>query len=56
MGDVQDVHDLWLTYSMYMSNGRCMEHSRFMVDVQGMSALWKMVRTPKTDKAQKGTT
>ena len=56
MGDIQNVHNLQLTYSMYTSNGRCMECSCFTVDVQGMSALRKMVRTPKTDKAQTKTT
>ena len=55
-GDVRNVHDLQLTYGMYMSNSRCMERSCFMVDVQGTSALWKMVRTPKTNKAQTTTT
>ena len=43
-GDVRNVHDLQLTYSMYMSNGRCMEHSHSMVDVQGMSTS-TMLRT-----------
>ena len=52
MGDVQNVHDLRLMYDTYVSNGRCMEHSHFTVDIQGMSALQKMVRTQKTDKAQ----
>ena len=50
MGDVQNVHDLWLMYGTYASNGRCMEHSHFMVDVQGMPAQRKMVRTPKLTK------
>ena len=50
MGDIQNVHDLQLTYGTYASNGRCTECSRFMVDVQGMSALQKMVRTPKLTK------
>ena len=49
-GNVQNVHDLQLTFGTYMSNGRCMEHSHFTVDVQGMSALWNMVRTPKLTK------
>ena len=39
-------------YGMYMTNGRCMEHSRFMVDIQDMSALQKTVRTSTTDKEQ----
>ena len=47
MGNVQNVHDLWLTYAAYASNGRHMECSRFTVDIQGMPALQKMVRTPK---------
>ena len=47
MGDVRNVHDLQLTYGTYMSNGRHMKCSRFMVDVQGMPALRKMVRTPE---------
>ena len=50
MGDIQNVHDLWLMYSTYASNGRCTEHSCFMVDVQGMPALQKMVRTPEPTK------
>ena len=50
MGDVQNVHNLWLMYGTYASNGRCTEHSHFTVDVQGTSALWKMVRTPKPTK------
>ena len=50
MGDVQNVHDLWLTYSTYASNDRHTECSCFTVDVQGMPALQKMVRTPKLTK------
>ena len=34
-----------------MTYGRCTEHSHFMVDVQVTPTPWKMVRTPKTDKA-----
>ena len=56
MGDVWNLQDLWLMYGTYMSNGRRTECSHFTVDVQGMSALQKMVRTPKTDKAQTKTT
>ena len=43
--DVQNVHDLWLTYGTYASNGRCTEHSCFTVDEQDMPAPWKMVIT-----------
>ena len=50
MGDAQNVHDLQLTYGTYMSNGRHMEHSHFMVDIQDMSAPQKTVRTPKPTK------
>ena len=50
MGDVQNVCDLRLTYSMYVSNGRHMEHSHFKVEVQSMLALQKMVRTSKLTK------
>ena len=50
MGDIWNVLDLRLTYGTYASNGRCMEHSRFMVDVQGMPALQKTVRTPEPTK------
>ena len=46
MGDVWNVHDLWLTYGTYASNGRHMEHSCFTVDIQDMSAPWNTVRTP----------
>ena len=52
MGDIQNIHNLWLTYGSYVTNGRCTERSHFTVDVQDMSALWKMVRTPRTDQAQ----
>ena len=52
MGDIRNIHDLQLTYGMYMTNSRHMEHPHFMVDVQDTSALWKTVRTPTTDKAQ----
>ena len=52
MGDVWNIHDLRLMYSTYATNGRCTEHSHFMVDVQDLSALRKMVRTSRTDKAQ----
>ena len=55
MGDVQNIHDLWLMYGTYVTNGRCTEHPCFTVDVQDTSALWKMVRTLRTDKAQTGT-
>ena len=51
MGDVRNIHDLQLMYSMYVTNGRRMEHPHFTVDVQDMSALWKKVRTPRTDQA-----
>ena len=50
MGDIQNAHDLWLTYGTYASNGRCTEHPHFMVDVQRTSALWKMIRTPELTK------
>ena len=56
MGDICNVHDLWLTYGTYASNGRCTECSHFMVDIQDMSAPQKTVRTSKTDKAQTTTT
>ena len=52
MGDVWIIHNLQLIYSTYMSNSRHMEHQHFMADVQDMSALWKMVRTPRTNQAQ----
>ena len=52
MGDVQNIHDLWLTYGSYATNGRRMEHPCFTVDVQDMSALRKMVRTPRTNQTQ----
>ena len=52
MGDVQNIHNLQLMYSTYATNSRRMEHPHFMVDVQDMSALQKMVRTPRTDQAQ----
>ena len=52
MGDVLNIHDLWLTYGLYATNGRRMERPHFMVDIQDTSALWKMVRTPRTNQAQ----
>ena len=52
MGDVRNIHDLQLMYGMYMTNSRRTECSRFTVDVQDALALWKMVRTSRTDKAQ----
>ena len=52
MGDVWIVHDLWLMYGTFMSYGRHMECSCFMADIQVTPSPWKMVRTPKTDKAQ----
>ena len=52
MGDVWNIHDLWLMYSLYVTNGRCTEHPCFMVDVQDMSAPQKMVRTPMTEFRQ----
>ena len=51
-GDVQNIHDLQLTYGTYATNGRCTEHPCFTVDVQDTSALQKMVRTPRTNQAQ----
>ena len=52
MGDIQNIHDLWLTYGSYATNGRRTERPHFTVDIQDMSALWKMVRTHRTDQAQ----
>ena len=52
MGEVQSIHDLQLTYGSYMTNCRHTERPRFTVDVQDTSALWKTVRTPRTDQAQ----
>ena len=51
-GDIQIIHDLQLTYGTFTSYGKCMECSQFMVDVQVARSPQKMVRTPKTDKAQ----
>ena len=56
MGDVLYIHNLWLMYSTYASNGRHMECSHFMVDVQDTSALCKTVRTPKLTKHRQETT
>ena len=52
MGDAWDIHDLWLMYSSYVTNGRHTERPRFTVDVQDTSALQKTVRTPRTNQAQ----
>ena len=38
MGDVWNIHNLWLMYGTYVSNGRHMEHSCFTVDIQDMPA------------------
>ena len=54
--DVRNIHDLRLMYGTYASNGRRMEHSHFMVDIQSTSALWKMVRAPKPTKHRQETT
>ena len=56
MGDVQNINVLQLTYGMYASNGRCKERSCLTVDVEDMSALRKMVRTPKLTKHSPETT
>ena len=52
MGDIWNIHDLQLTYGSYVTNHRRTEHPCFMVDVQDTSALWEMVRTPKTNQAR----
>ena len=52
MGDVQHIHDLRLMYGLYATNGRHTERPHFTVDIQDMSALWKMVRTSRTNQAQ----
>ena len=52
MGDIWNIHDLQLMYSTYATNGRHTECPHFTVDVQNTSALWKTVRTGRTDKAQ----
>ena len=52
MGDVWNIHNLWLTYGTYATCGSHTEHPRFMVDVQDTSALQKMVITPRTIQAQ----
>ena len=52
MGDVRNIHNLWMTYSLYATNIRHMECPRFTVDVQDTSALQKIVRTPRTKQAQ----
>ena len=52
MGDIWNIHNLRLMYGLYTTNGRHTEHPRFTVDVQDAAALWKMVRTPRTDQAQ----
>ena len=51
MGDVQNIHNL-VDDGSYATNGRHTEHPHFTVDVQDTSALWKMVRTPRTNQAQ----
>ena len=52
MGDVQNIHGLRLMNGPYATNGRHTERPHFTVDVQDMSALRKMVRTPRTDQTQ----
>ena len=52
MGDVWNIHGLWLTYGTYATNSIHTEGPHFRVDVQDTSALRKMVRTPRTDQAQ----
>ena len=55
-GDVWNIHDQRLTNGTYASNGRCTECSRFTVDIQDMSVLQQMVRTPKLTKHRQETT
>ena len=50
MGDVRNIQDLRLTYGMYVTNSRHTERPSFTIDIQDTSALWKMVRTPRTDR------
>ena len=50
IGDVQNVHDLQLTYGTYVSNSRRTECSHFMDDIQDTPAPWKTVRTPEPTK------
>ena len=52
MGDIQNIYDLRLMHGLYATHGRRMEHPHFTVDAQDMSALWKMVRTSRTNQAQ----
>ena len=52
MGDIWNVHDLWLMYGTYASNGRHMEHSHFTVDVQGTPCTMEDDQNTETDKAQ----
>ena len=52
MGDVWDIHDLQLMYGSYVTNGRHTECPGFTVDVQDMSAIWKIVRITITNQAQ----
>ena len=49
-GDIWNIHDLWLMYSIYVSNGRHTECPCFMVDIQGTPAPQKTVRTPELTK------
>ena len=52
MGDVRNIHDLWLMYGSYATNGRCTERPHFTVVIQDTYALRKTVRTPRTNQAQ----
>ena len=52
MGDIRNIHELWLTYGSYATNSRRTECPCLTVDVQDTSALRKMVRTPRTDQVQ----
>ena len=56
MGDILIAHNLRLTYGTFTSYGRNMEHSHFRGDVQVTPSPWKIVRTPRTNKAQTTTT
>ena len=54
-GDIWIIHNLWLTYGTFTSNGRHTEHSHFTVDIQVTPSPWKMVRTPKNRQSTDNT-
>ena len=46
-GDVQNIHDLQLTYSTYATNSRRTEHSHFTVDIDRIPSTTPGAEPPR---------